>query len=484
MKYQETEEIVYYGCMSKPLNLNLDRAAKVSLSEQIRKGVATAIEDGVLAPGARLPSWQDLAAQLGVARGTVRIAYEKLAAAQLIEASRAIGTRVAQRPRSHERNEQPPDAGSFMSIYLEMTQGPALFQMGVPATETFPATMFARIRANAIRAEASAPPLYPDPRGELELKREIASYVAIARGITCSPSQIIITDGFTGGLGLALNVLGLAGQTAWIENPGFPWTRKGLELACLHLAPIPVDGNGIDIDHGLHHYPDAKLVLVTPGQQAPLGSTLSLERRLRLLDWAAAHAVWVIEDDYLSELQLSGRAAPALASLDRDGRVIHIGSFSKTISPTVRLGFLIAPVELVSRFADAAACLAPAPCPAVQVAIAEFMREGHYIRHLRRTKRAYAAKRKALLDCLYTAMGTDQLATPGLTVLLKLPKGTSDMAVARELSAFGMAPSPLSAWYVSADSAESGLLLSVATSPTKHLARSCDRLFEVIRRFS
>jgi GntR family transcriptional regulator/MocR family aminotransferase len=475
---------MYYDSVSKPLNLKLDRAAKIPLVEQIRRGVATAIEGGVLEPGARLPSWQDLAAQLGVARGTVRTAYEKLAAAQLIEASRATGTRVAQRPRAVVKSEQPPDAGSFMEIYLEMTQGPALFQMGVPATETFPATLFARIRAHAVRAEASAPPLYPDPRGELELRREIAGYLAVTRGINCSPSQVIITGGFSAGLGLTLSVLGLGGHTAWVENPGFPFARKGLELAGLSLAPIPVDADGIDVDHGLRHHPDAKLVVVTPGQQAPLGPTLSLERRLRLLEWAAASQVWVIEDDYLSELQLAGRAAPALASLDRDGRVIHIGSFSKTISPTVRLGFLVAPAELISRFAEVAACLAPPPGPAVQLATAEFMHEGHYMRHLRRTKRAYAAKRQALLDCLQASVGADHVAAPGLAVLLKLPRGTSDLAVAREVSAFGMSPSPLSAWYVSADSAESGLLLGVATAPTRNLARSCERLLEVIRRFN
>ncbi|MDL2400185.1 PLP-dependent aminotransferase family protein [Rhizobium mayense] len=470
--------------MNKPLNLNLDRTAKISLSEQIRRGVTTAIEGGVLEPGARLPSWQDLAAQLGVARGTVRTAYEKLAAAQLIEASRAAGTRVAQRPRGSARSEQPSDAGSFMEIYREMTQGPAFFQMGVPATETFPATLFARIHAHAVRAEASAPPLYPDPRGEIELRREIAGYLAVSRGINCSPSQVIITGGFNAGLGLTLGVLGLGGHAAWVENPGFPWSRKGLELARLSLAPIPVDVDGIGVDHGLRHHPDAKLVLVTPGQQAPLGPTLSLERRLRLLEWAAANEVWVIEDDYLSELQLTGRAAPALASLDRDGRVIHIGSFSKTISPTVRLGFLIAPVELLSRFGEVAACLAPPPGPAVQLATAGFMHEGHYIRHLRRTKRAYAAKRQALLDCLQPFVGADRIAAPGLAVLLKLPNGTSDLAIAREAAAFGMSPSPLSAWYVSPAGAESGLLLGVATAPTKNLARSCDRLFEVIRRLT
>lgn len=470
--------------MNKPLDLTLDRTAKTSLAEQIRRGVTRAVEDGVLEPGARLPSWQDLAAQLGVARGTVRTAYEKLAAAQLIEASRATGTRVAQRPRAPAKGDAPPDAGMFMETYREMTRGPAFFKMGVPAAETFPATLFSRIRAHAVRGEASAPPLYPDPRGEFELRREIAAYLALARGINCSPSQIFVTGGFSAGFGLALTVLGLGGQTAWVENPGFPWSRKGLELAGLALAPVPVDAGGIDVDHGLRHHPEAKLVVVTPGQQAPLGPALSLARRLRLLDWAAANQVWVVEDDYLSELQLTGRAAPALASLDRDGRVIHIGSFSKTISPTVRLGFLIAPVALISRFAEVTACLAPAPAPSMQLATAEFMREGHYMRHLRRTKRAYAAKRQALLDCLRPSVGADRLASPGLSVLLKLPRGASDVAIAREVSAFGMIPSSLSAWYASPEFAESGLLLGVATAPAKNLARSCDQLLEAIRSFS
>jgi GntR family transcriptional regulator/MocR family aminotransferase len=473
---------MYYGDMRQSLHLTLDRSAKVSLTEQIRSGVTKAIEDGVLAPGSRLPSWQDLAVQLGVARGTVRIAYEKLAAAQLIEATRAAGTRVAQRPRATAKADPPPDPGSFVRLYQEMTHGPALFQMGIPAAEIFPATLFARIRAHAIRIEAGAPPLYPDPRGELELRREIAGYLAVSRGINCSVSQVIVTGGFSAGLGLALSVLRLAGETAWVEEPGFPWSRKGLELGGLSLAPVPVDMDGIDVAHGIRHHPEAKLALVTPGQQAPLGSTLSLERRLRLLEWAAESHAWVIEDDYLSDLQLSGRAAPALASIDAEGRVIHIGSFSKTISPTLRLGFVIAPPALASRFADVAACLVPPPGPAVQIATAELMREGHYMRHLRRTKRAYAAKRASLLDCLRKEARPDQLTTPGLAVLLRLRKGTSDVAVAREVAAFGMSPSPLSAWYTSPEGDDAGLLLGVATSPTKDLARSCDRLFQVIRR--
>jgi GntR family transcriptional regulator/MocR family aminotransferase len=468
--------------MIKPLPLELDRSAKTPLAEQIRKGIKAAIENGVLVPGARLPSWLDLAAQLGVARGTVRAAYEKLSAAQLIVASRATGTHVADRPSVSVRAEEAPDPGSFMEMYRELTAGPAIFQMGVPAQETFPATLFARIRAHAVRAESSAPAIYPDPRGEPELRREIAAYLAIARGIECSPSQIIVTGGFSGGLGLALRVLGLEGKQAWMEEPGFPMTRHGLELARLSLAPIPVDADGIDIDHGLRHAPDAALVVVTPGQQAPLGPTLSLGRRLRLLDWAAHEGAWVIEDDYLSELQLKGRATPALASLDRAGRVIHIGSFSKTLTPALRLGFLVAPMSLASRFAEVAACLAPAPGPSVQLATAEFMRDGHYMRHLRRTKRVYAAQRDALLKCLRPR--AEDITVAGLAVLLRLPDGAPDLAIARETLAFGLAPAPLSLWHASTASVQSGLLLGIATAPHKRLAASCDRLLGIIDRLT
>jgi GntR family transcriptional regulator/MocR family aminotransferase len=326
----------------------------------------------------------------------------------------------------------------------------------------------------------SAPAIYPDPRGELELRREIAAYLAIARGIECSPSQIIITGGFSSGLGLALRVLGVEGRKAWIENPGFPFTRRGLELARLSLAPIPVDADGMDVDFGLNHAPDAALVVVTPGQQAPLGFTLSLARRLRLLDWAAREGAWVVEDDYLSELQLNGRATPALASLDRAGRVIHIGSFSKTLTPALRLGFLVAPLPLATRFAEVAACLAPAPGPAVQLATAAFMRDGHYMRHLRRTKRAYAAQSDALLKCLRPR--AKDVAIAGLAVLLRLPDGAPDLAIARETLSFGLAPTPLSLWYASTASARSGLLLGIATSPQKGIEACCDRLIRIIDR--
>ncbi|WP_394829590.1 PLP-dependent aminotransferase family protein [Pendulispora albinea] len=470
--------------MTKPLPFELDRSAKTSLAEQIRRGISAAIDNGALAPGARLPSWRDLAVQLGVARGTVRTAYERLTDAQLIVSSKSAGTHVAQRPvKTKAPPEGPPDRGSILGIlFRDFTRGPALFQMGVPAADCFPTKLFARIRAHTVRAETASPASYPDPRGEGILRREIAAHLAIARGVTCSPAQILVTAGFTGALGLALHALGLEGRTAWMEDPGFPLTRRGLEVARLAPVPIPVDDRGLDVGYGLQHAPDAALAMVTPGQQAPLGSTLSLERRVRLLAWAARTGAWIIEDDYLGELQLKGRAAPALASLDTAGRVIHIGSFSKTISATLRLGFLVVPSALVERFTEVAACLAPAPGPSVQLATAEFMREGHYMRHLRRTKRVYAGRRDALKACL-EARRMDAVST-GLAIVLRLPNGARDTDIAREATAYGLAPVPLSPWYMSPEWSRSGLLLGVATTPDEGLAQACARLHGLVERFA
>jgi GntR family transcriptional regulator / MocR family aminotransferase len=209
---------------------------------------------------------------------------------------------------------------------------------------------------------------------------------------------------------------------------------------------------------------------------------MSLPRRLALLAWARRNGAWVIEDDYLSELQLKGRAAPALASLDHGGRVLHIGSFSKTISPALRLGFLVMPPELARRFGELAACLAPAPAAPVQCAVAAFLREGHYLRHLRRMKRLYAARRQALLRCL-AEVASDSMkveATAGLVVVVLLPEFASDVDVALRALPFGLAPSPLSPWYMQSPS-QRGLLLGVTNLDERRLPADCRRLAELAR---
>ncbi|MFZ6647393.1 PLP-dependent aminotransferase family protein [Undibacterium sp. TJN25] len=467
--------------MNSELKIQLDRTTKLSLSEQIRMSISRAIESGLLAPGTRLPSWQGLAAQLGVARGTVQAAYERLSDAQMIESCGARGTRVALRPQVTVVRSAMVRPEGFMRTYQELTAGPSIFQLGVPALKDLPKKLFERARSsNLLKTGSLSSLVYPDPRGESDLRREIAGYLAISRNLQCSPEQVFITSGYAAGLGLTLRVLGLDGNKVWMEEPGFLFARRGLELARLNIVPVPVDAEGLDVSYGIEHAADAALAVVTPGQQAPLGPTLSLRRRIQLLEWAVSSNAWIIEDDYLSELQLDGRPAPALASLDVGNRVIHIGTFSKTISPALRLGFVVAPTELICEFSEMTATLSPAPSPVIQLATAQFMRDGHYIQRVRRLKRLYSSQRDAL--CAQLQTHDAEWINAGLAVLLRLPEGVNDMDIVREARTFGMGPSPLSAWYANPSLALPGLLLGVATAPEIHLALSCRRLFEIIDR--
>lgn len=479
-KNQKSIFSLYHERMPYALDIRIDRSAASTLTEQICFGILAAIRSGALAPGARLPSWQALAAQLGIARGTVKSAYERLADEQVIVSSRPGGTRVAEHPAT-ARAAQAEGSDAVPELYQHLFVGPAMFQMGVPASDCFPVSLFARLRAHAARREVAAPAVYPDPRGESEFRREIAAHLALARGIECRPSQIFVTAGFAGALEITLRVLRVvAGATAWMENPGFFHSRRALELAQLVPVSVPVDDEGLDVAYGVEHFSNAALALVTPGQQAPLGGTLSLSRRVALVEWAARTDAWVIEDDYLGELQLRRRAAPALASLDGNGRVIHIGSFSKTISPSLRLGFIVAPADLIDRFNEAVMCMGSSPGPAVQQATARFMGEGHYMRHLRRMKRVYSARGEALRIAMERK--GYQMRIGGLAAIVHLPDDLPDVAVAKEARALGLAPEPLSTWFASGGARKSGLLLGIATADETKLSVACERLDHLIRQ--
>ncbi|WGD52921.1 PLP-dependent aminotransferase family protein [Bradyrhizobium sp. CB1650] len=464
------------------LPIQLDRARRTPLAAQIYSAIREGIENGRLASGARLPSWQDLAAQLGVSRGTVRVAYERLIAEQFAIGLGPAGTRVAERQSRSSMPDRSQEAPLLPELFYEFGSAPMVFQMGVPSQDAFPFKLWSRIVTREARRAAAVPVTYPDPRGDPELRKEIAAYLGLARGIRCSPSQVLVTGGFSGALGLAIRGLRLEGMEAWIENPGFPLTRTALDLAGMRVTAVPVDSEGLDVAAGVATAAGAKLAVVTPGQQAPLGMTMSLPRRLALLAWARRNKGWIIEDDYLSELQLKGRATPALASLDHGGRVLHIGSFSKTISPALRLGFMVVPPELGDRFGEYAASLAPAPAAAVQRAVAEFLRNGHYLRHLRRMKRLYAARRETLLRCLgEIAPNSIKVQAPaGLAVLILLPKSVSDVDIASRALQFGLAPAPLSGW-CRQPHRQRGLLLCVTNLNERRLPADCRRLLELAR---
>ena len=466
------------------LPLELDRGGRTPLAVQIYRAIREAIIAGRLVPGARLPSWRDLAIQLGVSRGTVRVAYERLINEQLAIGKRAAGTRIAENSARCAIARWSPEAPPLPELFYGFGAAPLPFQMGVPSQDAFPFKLWSRILTHAARRTAVAPVAYPDPRGEPDLRSEIAAYLSITRGVRCNPSQILVTTGFSGALCLAIRGLELDGLGSWMEEPGFPITRTALGFTGMTVAAVPVDPEGLDVAAGIRNAPEASLAVVTPSQQAPLGVTMSIPRRLALIAWARRNGAWIIEDDYLGELKLEGRAAPALASLDSGGRVLHIGSFSKTISPTLRLGFMVVPPDRARRFGELAACLAPAPAVPVQLAVATFLREGYYLRHLRRMKRLYAARRKVLLRCL-GELASDSLkvkATTGLAVAILLPEFASDVTVASRALSFGLAPSPLSPWYTHS-APQQGLLLGVTNLNEQRVYSACHTLAELVQRF-
>ena len=275
-----------YHCAMAVLPIQLDRARRTPLATQIYSAIRDGIENGRLASGARLPSWQDLAAQLGVSRGTVRVAYERLVAEQFVIGLGPAGTRVAERQSRSSIPDWSPESPLLPDLFYEFGAAPLAFQMGVPAQDAFPFKLWSRIVTRETRRVAAAPVTYPDPRGDPELRKEVAAYLGLARGLQCNPSQVLITGGFSGALGLAIGGLQLGRMGAWIEDPGFPLTRTALGLAGMAVTAVPVDAEGLDVAAGVRTVPEAKLAVVTPGQQAPLGMTMSQPRRFALLDWA------------------------------------------------------------------------------------------------------------------------------------------------------------------------------------------------------
>lgn len=461
----------------KDVILEIDRSRPVPITGQIAATLRSAILEGRLRPGARLPSWRDMAAQLGVARGTVRAAYDTLADELLVVSAGASGTRVAEQMLTRAMAEvkiPPPLEGVLRGFSLK----PLPFQIGVPAQDAFPAKLWSRLRTRAARRDAMGPVGQPDPRGRAELRAHIASMLAITRSISCTPDQIILTGGYKNGLCLTVLALEAVGRQAWHEDPGFPLARNGLLLAGVEVAPVPVDEQGIRVDLGMAVAPRARLAIVSPAVQAPTGVSLSPARRRDLLAWAEREDAWIVEDDYLGGLQLSRRPAPALAAQDRAGRVIHIGTFNKVLSPALGLRFVVAPLSLAARFAQVASLLNPAPNTTTQLALADFLADGHFLRHLRQMRQLYLERREALSAKLRQRLQVE-VAAP-LALVAPLPPEVDDVSLARRGVDLGIAPLPLSIWRHDRSAARSGLLLGVTNVHEGNLNTACEALFELV----
>jgi len=444
-----------------PLHLQFDLRDEAPVYQQIYERIRGAILGGAAPPGSRLPSWNALAAELGVARGTVKAAYEWLAGEGYILAEGAAGTRVnaGLRPealtrRLDERLPRLSDA-AFLTPAGSYPWGaaPRLFQVGVPAVDAFPRSAWSRLVARHARKLGPAAMTYPDPAGYPPLREAVVRYLAIARGVVCAPDQVFITAGYTGALDLVTRALLRPRDPVWIEDPCYPRTREALDLAGARLVPVPVDDEGMDVASGIAAEGKARFAVVTPSHQAPLGMALSLPRRLALLAWAQQSGGWIVEDDYYGEFQFRGRPVPALKSLDQADRVIYVGTFSKVLMPSLRLGYIVAPQALAPQLRRIASFLAPSQALLAQMAVADFIAEGHFARHIRRMRRIYRARRAAVVKALEAGFGARWeigLQESGMHLLARLPPGSDDAALAARRAVAALGPVALSPWAVKA----------------------------------
>jgi GntR family transcriptional regulator / MocR family aminotransferase len=439
-------------------------AQHVPLFRQIYDRTRAAIAAGQLRAGERLPSARSLAAQLGAARGTVETAYAMLSGEGWIVARGAAGTVVAPTLGIRPRQATPALAPSVQGSATALVTGtaPRPFQMGLPALDAFPRKLWARLVSREARALSSAGLGYPDALGDRALREAIAAYLAISRGVTCSPEQVCVTAGCQGALSLIARVLIEPGAAVWFEDPGYHLSHRGLVSAGANVIPVPVDADGMRLEDALAGAAPARFAVVTPSHQSPLGVALSLTRRLALLGWAEANHAWLIEDDYDGEFHYAGRPLPALKSLDRGDVVLYVGSFSKVLFPGLRLGYLVVPDRLVERFAAAMPLFSGGCGRLEQAVVARFMAEGHFARHLKRMRELYAARRRALAAALAEVFGDRlqvTLQSGGMHLLARPHSEISDLELVGLAERRGLAPSALSVHRLMADCGP-GLLLS------------------------
>lgn len=442
---------------------------------QLYRRYRDAITAGKLHPGDRVPSVRSLASELNLARGTVEMAYQMLASEGYFLTRGPAGTIVS--PRLENLGESGHIATSLSQIparpQTETTQVQP-FQLGLPALDAFPRKTWARLAGHNLRTLDTAAMIYPDPAGYEPLRRAIATYLGISRGITCTYEQVFITAGYRGALELVCRTLLQPGDSGWFEDPGYLFARQFLDRAGMHLQPVPVDEEGLNVDMGQQRAAEARFAVVTPTHQSPMGVALSLPRRLQLLEWASHRRSWIIEDDYDSEFRYHGRPLPALKSLDRDGRVLYTGTFSKVLFPGLRLAYLVVPEPQIERFKDTANhfCCPGSILP--QATVAAFMEQGHFARHLRRMRSLYAIRRGYLVDELLQTLGSHLIVQPqagGIHVLARLAARGNDKSLAAAAQSHGLAIQALNDWRISSSS-HGGLLMGFTNVAEPAMAKA------------
>jgi GntR family transcriptional regulator/MocR family aminotransferase len=476
------------------LMIRVDPCGGEDLQQQVYAGMRKAILDGVLAPGARVPSSRVLASDLRVSRTTTLWALDQLHAEGYLATRRGSGTYVTEelpddlvrvrRVRPVARAGHPPLSGRGRAL-SELTPAarriagpPRAFRMGTPAVDLFPVRLWTKLTNRRLRGVRLSQLDYGDTP---ELREAIAGYLQSARGTRCTADHVVVVPGAQAGLDIMARLLLDAGDAAWIEEPGYPGARGALLGAGARPVPVPVDGEGLDVAAGMRRAPEARLAYVTPSHQFPLGVLMGLPRRLALLKWAAAARAWILEDDYDSEFRYGTRPIPCLHGLDVDGRVVYLGTFSKTLFPTLRLGFIIVPPDLRERLVAARRAFDLSPPSLNQIVLADFLAEGHFERHLRRMRSAYAERLEALRDSARRHCDGALRLRPvhaGLHAAADLGDA-DDAAVHEEAAARGIEATPLSMYY-SEPGAANGLVLGFGAVRPDTIGEGMERLAAAI----
>ncbi|SRR5579871_271066 len=489
------------------VGLELNRDSVSPLHRQLYDALRHAILAGRLAADARLPSTRSLAGTLEVSRNTVLLAYEQLLIEGYVRGKVGAGTyvanclpdgflrlhptpmpgdpgRVPARPRRSRPGVPALDVSSWKPWRRLLARPPRPFRIGVPALDAFPWKLWGRLLTRRWRSLSPSLVGGKHPLGYGPLRELVAAYLSDARGVTCTADQVILVGGSQQGLDLAARVLLEPGAAVWVENPGYPWVHGLLRAAGARLIPVPVDAEGLDVAAAVARCRHARVAFVTPSHQFPLGATMSVARRLSLLQWAGQNDAWILEDDYNSEYRYRGQPLPALQGLDRNARVIYLGTLSKVLIPGLRLGYLVVPPDLIDAFSAGSFLAGYYPPILTQAVLTDFIAEGHFGRHVRRMRVLYEERQGRLVEAakrrLKGLLEVDA-ADAGMHLVGWLARGAGDVEAAQQCAAQGVDVLPLSACCVE-KIRKHGLLLGYAAFDERAIVDAVQRMALALQR--
>ena len=475
----------------------VDRMAAKALHRQIYDAYRAAIIEGRLHPGQRIPSSRGLASELGVSRFPVLNAYAQLLAEGYLEtrvgagtvvssslpdqltSSAPTGVRFATRrsgPRPVVRRSFLPRRESFPWLL-----GWGAFGVGQVAVDQFPLHIWSSLVARRCRSMATESFHYGDQMGSKALRETLASYLRTARSLRCEAEQVMITNGSQQALEIAARVLLDCKSSIWIEEPCYRLAREVFALTGGHLVPVPVDQEGLDVAAGIKRCRKARAVFVTPSHQFPLGVTMSASRRLQLLDWAQHAGSWIIEDDYDAEYRYESLPIASLQGLDANSRVIYIGTFSKVVFPSLRLGYVVIPPDLVDHFLAIRRAIDLGPPTFYQEVLADFIAKGHFARHIRRMRILYGERRRVLVDSIGKELGSRVKVLgdeAGMHLAVTLPNQTRDIEIAERAARQNLRIWPLSTSYLG--EARPGFILGFGSVPVEEIPAAVRRLRKLL----